>query len=382
MRTGADRAALATLSGAAMTLHPWRAFAAAERLFRQDRFADAEAIYRAILARVHDPLALHDLSVVLYRQGNKQEALKYLRFAQHVSHLYPYLAASLVELLEDPDCAAAVPSHAVMPIKLRAFALFGQGAKYDAVKLLQSAIAEQPSADLLRTMLSFLADPDCAEQIGNPLGGPFNGQAIRRSIFTDIAALTRPSQVFETGSFLGATTAFMAGLGIGHVFSCEMQAYNHRYAARRLRTATNATVVNLESRSFLSTFLPCYCRDESVVLFYLDAHWEEDLPLLDELAIIARHVRRPVVMVDDFEVPDDPGYGFDDYGPERRLTLGYLAPLAGIMRHRFFPSGSDAETGSRRGCIVLTPDDGLAELLAQVRHLRPVPGDAAPALPR
>jgi tetratricopeptide (TPR) repeat protein len=356
-----------------MMQHPERGFAAADLLFRQGRPEDAEAIYRGILKQAHDPLALHNLSVALYRQGRKDEALKYLRFAQHVSDLYPYLAATLRDMLEDPDCAQPGSPLDIMPVRLRAFALFREGAKYDAVKLLQASIAERPSTDLLGTMLSFLADPGCAAQIGDPLGGPFNGQVIRRSIFTDIVGLTQPSQIFETGTFLGATTAFMAGLGAGHVFSCEMHAYNHRYAAQRLRAAANATLVNRDSRSFLRDYLPCYCRGDAVVLFYLDAHWEEDLPLLDELALIAQHVRRPVVMVDDFEVPDDSGYSFDDYGPERRLTLGYLAPLAGIMRHRYFPSASDAETGSRRGCVVLTSDDELAAKLAQVRHLRPAP---------
>jgi hypothetical protein len=357
-----------------MEAHLRHAFVTADRLCRLGRLEAAEAIYREILKHAHDPLALHNLSVVLHRQGRREEALRYLSFAQHVNHLYPYLAATLSEVLEEAADAAPVAPADLMPLKLRAFGRFREGAKCEAVTMLQAAAAERPSAELLRTMLGFLADPACAAQIGDPLGGPFNGQEIRRRIFADIVARTAPSTMFETGAFLGVTTAFMASLGVGHVFSCELHAYNQRYAAQRLRSVANATVVNLDSRAFLRRYLPCYCRDDRVVLFYLDAHWEQDLPLLDELALILAHVRRPIVMVDDFQVPDDPGYSFDDYGPDRRLTLDYLAPLAATLRHRYFPTASGEETGSRRGCAVLTSDDQLAEGLAQVANLRALSG--------
>jgi hypothetical protein len=46
-------------------------------------------------------------------------------------------------------------------------------------------------------------------------------------------------------------------------------------------------------------------------LFYLDAHWEEYLPLRDELQLIYNNFPRAVVLVDDFKVDDDLGYGFD-----------------------------------------------------------------------
>jgi hypothetical protein len=33
-------------------------------------------------------------------------------------------------------------------------------------------------------------------------------------------------------------------------------------------------------------------------------------------------------MIDDFQVPDDNGYGYDDYGVGKALIRGYIAPLA------------------------------------------------------
>ena len=57
---------------------------------------------------------------------------------------------------------------------------------------------------------------------------------------------------------------------------------------------------------------------------YLDAHWAEELPLAEELCIVASAWTRCVVMVDDFQVPGDSGYAYDDYGPGLALTEDYL----------------------------------------------------------
>jgi hypothetical protein len=78
-------------------------------------------------------------------------------------------------------------------------------------------------------------------------------------------------------------------------------------------------------------------------------------------------------MIDDFEVWDDAGYVFDDYGPGRKLSLHYLAPLDRFRPRCFFPISSAQETGLRRGCVVLTCDPTLAELLASIPQLRPAP---------
>ena len=51
-----------------------------------------------------------------------------------------------------------------------------------------------------------------------------------------------------------------------------------------------------------------------LTFFYLDAHWRDALPLREELRIIATQHACAVVMVDDFKVEDDSGYGFDIYG--------------------------------------------------------------------
>ena len=62
---------------------------------------------------------------------------------------------------------------------------------------------------------------------------------------------------------------------------------------------------------------------DAALFFYLDAHWNEDLPLAEELDTIFCRSSNPVVMIEDFQVPDDPDYGYDDYGPRKSLNPEY-----------------------------------------------------------
>ena len=104
---------------------------------------------------------------------------------------------------------------------------------------------------------------------------------------------------------------------------------------------------------------------------YLDAHWHGYLPLRDELALIFAHFRAPVIMVDDFKVPGQAGYKYDDYGPDKALTPEYLSQCLLPGTSIFYPATPpEEETGSRRGCVVITPHAGMEAQLATVGQLR------------
>jgi hypothetical protein len=81
---------------------------------------------------------------------------------------------------------------------------------------------------------------------------------------------------------------------------------------------------------------------------------------------------KAAILIDDFEVPDDPGYGFDTYGPDLTLNASYID--AAVCNHglaMFYPSTpSSAETGMRRGCVILSKGEGSAEALRGISLLR------------
>lgn len=269
---------------------------------------------------------------------------------------------------------AALPNDTVVRHNL-AVVLFEQGQRWEANATLTEALNKNNDfPEYFATMAAFLSDPVFSREMQNSWGGPFNGQPMRRDIFLDIVARTQPACIFETGTYRGATAEFMARATPAHVLSCESQIDNFHFARRRLGALVNVSLFHSDSRAFLTRNLPAWGTKGETMFFYLDAHWEDDLPLLDELLIVFEHAPRSVVMVDDFEVPDDPGYVFDDYGPGKRLCLDYLAPLERFRPRYFLPGPSSEESGFRRGCVVLTIDPALAEDLAAIRNLRPAPG--------
>ena len=70
-------------------------------------------------------------------------------------------------------------------------------------------------------------------------------------------------------------------------------------------------------------------------------------------------------------VVDDPGYGYDDYGPDKALNLDYLAHFDLNSFSAFFPaSQSGQETGARRGWVVLSPNSAVAKTLEKISLLR------------
>jgi predicted O-methyltransferase YrrM len=199
---------------------------------------------------------------------------------------------------------------------------------------------------------------------------PMNSQVIRTEIARRLIIECKIARIVETGTFLGTTTEFFAKFGIPVITAESNPDYAQKSAARLskwknvdLRAHDSIRVLQELTRESIDRSVP--------TLFYLDAHWENHLPLREEAELAVMHFAKAVLLIDDFAVPDDPGYGFDDYGPNKRLTLEYL--LQGNLRHlaRYFPSApSHQETGARRGCVVVTANAELMTILNQIPLLR------------
>jgi predicted O-methyltransferase YrrM len=180
-------------------------------------------------------------------------------------------------------------------------------------------------------------------------GGPLNGQEHRRAIVRALARAVDVDLVLETGTYRGTSTEFFAAVFGKPVQTVEGSLRNFTFARHRLAAQPQITVHLGDSRTFLKGLSG---TSEQTVFVYLDAHWEDDLPLREELEIIRSTWPKAIVMVDDFQVPGDPGYTYDDYGPGKALVESYLPPLEGwVLLYPSLPSAQ--ETGARRGCCVL-----------------------------
>jgi len=193
-------------------------------------------------------------------------------------------------------------------------------------------------------------------------GEPFNGQAARRRTIDLLVDEFSPGALIETGTFLGFTTRHIAGYG-PPTYTVEVSP-RFRYAARHaLRDLDNVTLIWGDSAVAMR-----HLATKGTIgrpFAYLDAHWEEDVPLQAEIDCLLASWEDVVVAIDDFRVPADPGYSYDIYGgvplSQEQLTLPATATVA-------YPAVAAVdETGSRRGTLYLAQGEGRAAIEAGQR---------------
>lgn len=207
-----------------------------------------------------------------------------------------------------------------------------------------------------------------------PWGGPLNGQLGRQSLVRSLMRLRTPAIIVETGTYLRVTTEFLAALTGATVWTCESQPIYFRAAQKRFRDNHLVHAVLADSPDFLRSLASDLSIPKDNAFFYLDAHWDANLPLREEIEIIGESWRKPWILIDDFEVPGDHGYGYDDYGSGVALIFDYLE-LAPLWTALVPALPSEQETGARRGCVLLAHPEDAHSLLETGLLSLPVRGD-------
>lgn len=196
-----------------------------------------------------------------------------------------------------------------------------------------------------------------------------NGQTARLDTARRMIHQLAIERIIETGTYRGTTTEWLASFGLP-ITTIEISPRFHSFARRRLRHLPNVELRFGESTEVLRELVGHVANQSAPTFFYLDAHWYDHLPLAEELKIISSHFGNAFVMVDDFQIPNDAGYGYDDYGPDKRLTLDYVSSRFSRALYPFFPRAKAMEeTGNRRGWVVFAFDEENAARLKKIPGL-------------
>ena len=147
----------------------------------------------------------------------------------------------------------------------------------------------------------------------NNNGRGFGG---RTSVYQEVSFLAKKHHIktaIETGTHKGDTTLALAEI-FDEVHTIES---NRDYYTDCLEKLSGSSTIQCHfgnSPDWLNSFLPG-CRRPT--FFYLDAHWYEYWPILDELRAIAMcGPLNAVIAIDDFQVTDRPDLGFDTYNDQ------------------------------------------------------------------
>lgn len=136
----------------------------------------------------------------------------------------------------------------------------------------------------------------------------FNGDAIEQELVKLLVPVMGIDHIIETGTFLGHTTTFLArSFPSLPIETVEIDEKFVARARRNLGACHNVTIHHADSAVLLSDRAGSYAAGNP--LFYLDAHWDPELPLASELAAIMA-LARAALIIDDFKVPGRPDYAF------------------------------------------------------------------------
>jgi hypothetical protein len=187
---------------------------------------------------------------------------------------------------------------------------------------------------------------------------PFNGDHFVEKEILQLRDRFFINTAIETGTCLGATTKFLAR-HFQKVFSIEINAEYLEIARTLIGDMPNLQTFHGASEFVLEEIIRTKVLYNDKVIFFLDAHWGAYCPLRDELRIIAEHKLKPVIVIHDFQVPDQPGLAFDSYHGQP-FTFEWLKDrfdaIYGENRYQYHYNTEKESTEIRVGVIYIYPD--------------------------
>ena len=162
----------------------------------------------------------------------------------------------------------------------------------------------------------------------------FNRDTIVADTIVQLVKDLKIDCIVETGTYAGKTTAFLAEeFPTLSLYTVEIQFETFLIAEKNLKSFANVKQFCGSSEAMFQKLLPTLSGKR--ILFYLDAHWEDYWPLLDELYEIAKtHQDSCCIVIDDFKVPNRP-FKYDSY-KNQLLDLQYVNKgLKGVFTSPF-----------------------------------------------
>ena len=179
---------------------------------------------------------------------------------------------------------------------------------------------------------------------------PFAGDVITEYEFIKLKHKFNVKNVVETGSYVFSTTKWF-GENFQTVYTYETNEHFYSVGIEKTKDFNN---VNSFLENSLIGLPNLQGKLSDPTIFFLDAHWGDYCPLLDELDIISTLNTTPIIVIHDFKT-NNPELGYDSYN-------GNDFCFDWIENHikKIYPNGFDyyyntEAVGAKRGLIYITP---------------------------
>lgn len=179
----------------------------------------------------------------------------------------------------------------------------------------------------------------------------FEGDSFMKKQFSELIEKHKITLLIETGTYLGGTANQLRQM-VKNLITIELNLGYFMRAKVNIEDRSNVDMINGDSVLALrEIFLDKNNRKKKMFVF-LDAHWGNVCPLLDELHEIAVARLKPeVIAIHDFIVPGT-DFGYDSYNGEPfdwEFVREKIEAIYGVDGFSYFYN-TEAE-GARRGIL-------------------------------
>jgi hypothetical protein len=187
---------------------------------------------------------------------------------------------------------------------------------------------------------------------------PFNGDSYVCKEFLSIKEKYKINVVVETGSCLYSTTKWL-GQHFEKVHTVELSAEYAQFGSYKVQNMPNVIPEINDSVSFMNGLMQRLSKEDRV-LYFLDAHWGDNCPLMGELNALLNSPTDfpPVIAIHDWYTGDE-SFGYDTYNGQRfdydwiKPVIEQLNKAHGCIYTHYF--NTQGENG-KRGLIYLIPN--------------------------
>ncbi len=184
--------------------------------------------------------------------------------------------------------------------------------------------------------------------------GAFNNDSFILKEFAKLVKQFGIKTILETGTYYGDTTVALANFNIP-VYTIEINHIYFNEALKKLRYFRNVFQY-LGNSSVVMKEIIIKAEIEKPILFFLDAHWYDYNPLLDELETISQlKLNNSVIAIHDFKVPDK-DFGYDKFNGKDydwKYIKNSVIRIYGENKYEYYYN--EQAEGSCRGIIYIIP---------------------------
>jgi len=189
---------------------------------------------------------------------------------------------------------------------------------------------------------------------------PFNGDSAIEKEFLFLKNNHNINTAIETGSCCYGTTKFLAD-NFEKVFTIELNPDNAKIGLKNILKYKNVLACLGYSEVVMENIISNHLKPTDTCIFFLDAHWCGNFPILKELELISniKTLNPPVIAIHDFYT-NDVNLSYDTYN-NVVLNYNYIEPALKIISSKLnvnyvhYYNNSQTALGAKAGIIYLWP---------------------------